>query len=181
MSLTLAVCYAAVAALLLNLNLASGWSTRVKFGAIGLVSLLYAGTWIGINGLVGWPTEEAMPDHFQLQWVTIDEPGSQGEPGAIYYWVRAFGDGAGRERPRAHALPFDEANSEAAREALNLLQEGKRVEGRITKQLIKPKREASDGPSEPDDGRRPGDGPQDRPRFEFREMPPPDLPAKPPL
>ena len=181
MSLLLAVCYAAVAALLLNLCLATSWSARVKFAAIAAVSLLYGGTWLGLQALVGWPTDADMPDRFEVQWVTIDEPGPRGEPGAIYYWVRAFGTDAGRERPRAHALSFGDANADAAREALSLLQEGKRVEGRMTKELIEVSRDASEEPAALDDGRRPGDGPQDRPRFEFREMPPPDLPAKPPL
>ena len=183
MSLALALCYAAVAALLLNLNVASAWGWKVKVGAILLVSVLYGVTWYGIIGIEGWPTEEQMPERFQLQWLTIDEPDPSGDSeGRIYFWVRSTGGGGAPSEPRAHALPYDDPTADSAREALQLLQEGKRVEGRMTLQPLAPDREQPEEDTESEAGAvPPGGGPQDRPRFEFREMPPPDLPAKPPL
>ncbi|MCH2173433.1 hypothetical protein MK489_21875 [Myxococcota bacterium] len=180
MSLGLILCYVAVAALLLNLNVASAWGWKVKTGAILLVSALYVVTWFGIQGLEGWPTGNPPPERFRLQWLTIDEPDpSAGEDGAIFFWLRYF-DRSGREsEPRAHVLPYDDSTVRSAREALELLQRGKRVEGRLTMQPIEPNREQPEeqkGGSERTLSTR--GGLEDRPHFEFREMPPPDLPAK---
>ncbi|MFB3107450.1 MAG: hypothetical protein ACE1ZA_21360, partial [Pseudomonadales bacterium] len=58
----LSIAYAAVAALLLNLNLATRWSGAVKTGAILLVSGLYIGAWQGHQALLGWATPGAMPE-----------------------------------------------------------------------------------------------------------------------
>ena len=183
MSLGLALCYVAVAALLLNLNVASGWSWKVKAGAIVLVSGLYGFTWLGIQSLEGWPAEEPMPQRFQLQWVAIDEPDpSDRAAGGIYFWIRHFQANGRTTEPRAYVLPYDDENADSAREALTLLQEGKRIEGRMTMQALEPDAtRTADEVEEVDDGRVPGSGPPDRPRFEFREMPPPDLPPKAPL
>ena len=183
MSLSLAICYAAVAALLLNLNVASAWGWKVKAGAIVMVTALYGVTWFGIVGLEGWATEAAMPDRFQLQWVAIDEPDPESDAeGGIYFWVRHF-EGSGRTtEPRAYVLPFDDEDADSARDALALLQEGKRVEGRMTMQSLDPDAERSDEELElAEDATPPGEAPQDFPSFEFREMPPPDLPPKPAL
>ncbi len=181
MSLGLAICYAAVAALLLNLNLASAWSWKVKASTIALVSVLYGVSWFGIIGLEGWATEERMPERFQLQWVAIDEPDPQANAaGGIYFWIRHFEEDGRTSAPRAYALPFAEEDADAARDALALLQEGKRVEGRITMQSLDPDRERIDEEVE-DAAAPPGDAPQEQPSFEFREMAPPELPPKPAL
>jgi hypothetical protein len=182
-SLALAICYAVVAALLLNLNVASAWGWKVKVGAILLVSALYGVSWYGIVGLEGWPSGEPMPDRFRLQWVAIDEPDPEGgDTGGIYFWIRHFRDDGRTTPPRAHVLPFDDDNADTARDALALLEEGKRVEGRITMQSIEPEDERSEEEVDPQEAEQPaGDRPQDLPRFEFREMAPPDLPPKPVL
>jgi hypothetical protein len=183
MSLALAICYAAIAALLLNLNVASSWSFKVKAAAILLVTAFYGVTWYGIIGLEGWPTREQMPERFQLQWVAIDEPdASHDSDGAIYFWVRHFEAGGRGGEPRAYAIPYDDPSADAARDALALLQEGKRVEGRMTLQALEPNRDPDEEEAASEPAEIPaGGGPADLPAFEFREMPPPELPAKAPL
>ena len=185
MSLLLALGFVAVAALLLNLNVASAQSASVKAGAIVVVSVLYGGTYLGVRALEGWPTEEPLPEEFRVHWIAVDEPDKRsGAPGAIYFWVRELDEaGLPRGEPRAHVLSFDEATAEAAREALETLQGGKPLNGELV---------FGDGDSEEDltdvvanardPGNRPSLGPTEpRPRFRFREVPPPDLPTKPPL
>ena len=155
----------------------------MKSGAIALVTLLYGVTWFGIRGIEGWPTEQEMPARFQLQWVTIDEPSaSASTDGGIYFWIRSAGQGESTGKPRAFELPYDDQTADAAREALEMLQDGRRVEGRMTLQALDPNRENSqEEPDRNDDGAPPTLGIEERPAFEFREMPPLDLPAKPPL
>ena len=102
--------------------------------------------------------------------------------GAIYFWIRHFEAGGRTSEPRAHVLAYDADNADSAREALQLLQEGKRVEGRMTLQALEPNREkTAEDPRGEADTASPAGGPPDRPGFEFREQPVPDLPAKPPL
>ncbi len=126
MTVVLAICYAAVAALLLNLNVATAWSWRVKAGSIALVTLFYGATWIGLQSLEGWPTSQPVPERFRLQWVAIDEPDKRtGSDGAIYFWVRDLdGEEVAGGEPRAHVVPYDAGTADAAREALALLQGG---------------------------------------------------------
>ena len=129
MTLLLALGYAAIAALLLHLSIASTWSVRVKVAAIVLVTGFYGVTYAGLRQLEGWPTREPAPAEFRLHWVTVEEPDKQsGADGAIYLWLRAL-DAAGRPNgePRAHALSYDEATADAAREAMAALQGGKRL------------------------------------------------------
>jgi hypothetical protein len=177
----LALCYTALAALLLNLNVATAWSWRVKAGSIALVSVFYGATWFGLQALEGWPTAQPLPERFRLQWIAIDEPDKRsGSDGAIYFWVRLDGDEVAGDEPRAHVVPYDGETADDAREALAMLQGGRRVEGRLTKGLIDTSVEESDAPDIGEEAAGSG-GLDDRPRFEFREVPPPDLPAKPPL
>lgn len=185
MTVLLALAYAAVAALLLNLGLASAWDPRVKAGVILVVSLLYGGTYLGIRSLEGWPTAEPTPEDFRLHWIAVDEPDKKnGAEGAIYFWLREL-DEADRPvgEPRAHVLPFDEETAGAAREALEMLQDGKRLNGRITLGLIDPAEDELDDSPAPRDPAGQGQltTAEERLLFEFREVPPPDLPPKPPL
>ena len=102
----LSIAYAAVAALLLNLNLATRYAWWVKGAAIVLVSGLYAGSWSGLSGLMGWATVATMPEDFRVLWIAMDEPDkATKEPGFIYFWVREL-DEAGLPvgEPRAHRV-----------------------------------------------------------------------------
>jgi hypothetical protein len=134
-ALVLTIAYVAVAALLLNMNLATRYSAPVKTLAVVLVSLLYFGTWHGVRGLMGWPTAEPMPAEFRVLWISIDEPDKVNAlPGSIDYWVRAL-DSAGLASgsPRAHRLAWSEEEAEAAEEALERMEEGEVLDARRTR------------------------------------------------
>jgi len=174
-NLLLTLSYAAVAALLLNLNLASDWGWRVKAASIALVSCLYAGTWFGIEALAGRPSGAALPDRFRLEWVAIDEP-RPGFGGELFFWVRPpQGEGAADSEPRAYRLPYDAATADAAWEAIGLLREGRQLEGRSAGIAVDP-RVGADTPLDASRDRDEVRAPQ--PHFEFREVPAPALPAK---
>ena len=129
-ALTLA--YAAVAALLLNLNLATRWSAVVKVGAIVVVSGLYVVAWQGHRGLLGWATTEALPQEFRLHWITADEPDKKtGADGTIYYWIRALDEaGLPDGEPRAYRARWTEETAQVAEAALEHLGEGQLLNGR---------------------------------------------------
>lgn len=175
----LAMAYAALAALLAHLNLRTRLPRAVKAGAIVVVTGLYVGAWQAHKGLLGWATPESLPDQFRLHWVTVDEPDkASGGAGAIYFWVRELDEaGLAQGAPRAYSIPWDEATAEEAAEALARLQEGKPLNGFLSRQALAPEAEAEI------EGADYGSGfdsamSGDRPRFEFSRVPPPALPAK---
>ena len=177
MVLTLA--YAALVALLANLNLATRLPRVVKAAAIIAVTGLYAAAWQAHKGLLGWATPEPLPEDFRLHWVTVDEPDkASGGDGTIYFWVREL-DAAGLPRgaPRGHRVPWDEATAEEAQAALSQLEAGEPLNGHFSRQSLNPEDEA------PVEGADYGGGfgsatSGERPRFEFSRVPPPALPAK---
>jgi hypothetical protein len=174
----LTLAYVAVAALLLNLNLATSWPVWVKGTAIVLVTGLYAGVWYGYRGLQGWATPEPLPEEFRIHWITLDDHDKEtGEPGAIYFWVREI-DEAGLPigAPRAHKIPWDEASAEAAEEALAQMDEGELLNGRLSRGTLE-EAEIAEGADYAGDSSISGDGGV-RPAFEFSRVPLPALPPK---
>ena len=131
----LTLAYVAIAALLLNLNLATAVAGWLKVTAIVLVTTLYAGVWYGYQDLLGWATPDSLPEEFRVHWITLDDPDKvTGEPGAIYFWVRELDDaGFLVGAPRAHKIPWDEESAEAAEEALARMDEGELLNGHLSK------------------------------------------------
>ncbi len=179
--LILTCAYAAVAALLLNLNLASPHSRKLKATAIVLVSGLYAGVWHGSLGLLGWPSEAALPDAFRVYWIFLDEPGKGSDvEGGIYFWVRHLDD---NRTPvgdlRSFKLAWEKDIAEYAQVALEEIEGGSPVNGFATGARGENIREGTRGT-----GRSDADGPmlpnpeEEELPFQFRRVPAPNLPPK---
>lgn len=177
--LGLTLAYVAVAALLLNLNLATSWPVWVKGTAIVLVTALYASVWYGYQGLLGWATPTSLPEEFRVHWITLDDRDKEtGEPGAIYYWVRELDDaGLPIGEPRAHKIPWDVESAEAAEEALARMDEGELLNGRLNRGTLTQEDTIEEGPDYAGDLSVSGDGGL-RPTFEFTRVIPPALPPK---
>ncbi|MDH3641460.1 MAG: hypothetical protein OES38_05155 [Gammaproteobacteria bacterium] len=178
--LVLTLAFAATAALLLNLNLATRYSRVVKGAAIIVVSVLYAGSWYGYQGLLGWASPDPLPETFRVLWITMDEPDKATDgPGAIYFWVREL-DEAGLPVgvPRAHRIAWNEESAEAAQEALERMEDGELLNGRMSRNMVaEDQTRAEDGADYAGDPSISGDGGL-LPEFEFTRVPPPSLPAK---
>ncbi|NIP15879.1 MAG: hypothetical protein GWM88_14595 [Pseudomonadales bacterium] len=178
--LGLTLAYVAVAALLLCLNLATRFAPWVKGTAVVLVTMLYASAWFGYRGLLGWASPAPLPETFRVLWITAEEPDKgSGAPGTIFFWVREL-DEAGFPvgAPRAHWIPWDEASARAAQEALEKLEEGERLNGRLSRGMV------DEGEGRPEEATGyaveqsvTGAGGR-RPDFEFVQVPPPPLPPK---
>ena len=175
----LSLAYAAVAALLLSLNLATRYALGIKAVAVAAVTGLYGVTWLGLNGLLGWATPAVMPEEFRVLWITMDEPEkATGEPGHIFFWVRELDDaGLPVGEPRAHRLPWSEASAERAQAALEQLEEGERLNGRLGRNLVDDDGSLESGTAYAGERSAAGAG-GERPDFEFVRVPPPALPAK---
>ena len=170
--LLLTLAYVGVAALLLNLNLASRYGALVKTGSIVLVSGLYAATWFGHRALSGWASPEPVPERFRVHWIVIEDPDKSGaRAGALYFWVREL-DAAGVPAgpPRAHELPWSKAGAKASQRALERLAAGERLNGKVVTRV--------EEVSTSEDTALSAVPPEESVRFEFSRVPPPALPPK---
>jgi hypothetical protein len=179
----LAIGYALVVALLLNIWIATKWSVAFKVSLVIIVTLLYVGTYFGLKEIQGWPATEPLPDSFRLLWAKIDEPDKRSNSkGQIYLWIQEV-DVAERisGQPRAYKLPYQIDLAEQVEDAINKLGEGATLNGQRTRGLLKQDTDA-EAPKSPltepaDDSDAVGftDG---RILIEFTELPKNTLPAK---
>ena len=178
--LLLGVAYAVVAALLLNLNLASPWRREIKLAAIFLVTALYVGAYIGAQNLRGWAIAELPANPFKLHWAVIEEPDKiNGTPGRIYILAQPMGaGGALRGSPRLHGLPFSPELADAVEEALEQVEGGKPFEARLAYKKARPPEEAKIQKREGESANEDSAGDRPTLKLEFRDLPVPDLPPK---
>ncbi len=183
--------YVVIAALLLSLNLASLWHWGVKAAAITVTTGFFGVSFASITGLIGWPSQARVPEHFQLHWATVVEPDKlNGLLGSIYLWVESLDESnmpAGI--PRAFRVPYSRELADRIVRAKERIEQGMDQAG-TARDL-----EVREGP--PDEDRRLAGTPprrdepgsagdptafiQHMPSIEFEDMPPPVLPSKRPL
>ncbi len=183
--LILGLAYAAIAALLLNLNLPNTFPKRysraIQISAIIVVSLLYAGTYHGSQNLRGWAIQKAPPNPFKLHWAIVEEPDKiKRTDGAIYILGQAMSaNGAPKGSPRLYELPFTPELAEEIDDALNKKEDGKPLEARLSYKAANPDSEMKEIKKRDGNKSRPDSaGDEERLKLEFRELPTPDLPPK---
>ena len=183
--------YVVVAVLLLSLNVASRWHSGVKAGAIAVTSVFFGISYASIAGLIGWPSEARVPEHFQLDWATVVEPDKlNGTSGSIYLWVETLDENGGPAgTPRAFRVPYSRDLADRIGHAKERIEQGVNQ--------VATAREVDVPQAPPDDDRRLAGAPQRKdepgspgdpaafiqhmPAIEFQDMPPPALPPKRPL
>ncbi len=133
-NLLLAIAYALIAALLLNIWISTRWATPIKVSIVLCVGLFYAGTYIGIRNIEGWATEEQLPESFRLVWAKTVEPDKRtGTDGQIYLWVQSLDEeGIIDDEPRAYKLPFSIQLAEKIQDALGKSEKGAEVDGKMS-------------------------------------------------
>ncbi len=178
--LLLGIAYAVVAALLLNLNLASPWRREIKIAAIFLVTALYVGAYLGAQNLRGWAIAELPENPFKLHWAVIEEPDkTNGTAGRIYILAQPLGSGGAlRGSPRLHGLPFSAELADAVEEALEQVEDGKPFEARLAYKKARPPEKAKIQKREGESASEDSVGDRPTLKLEFRDLPSPDLPPK---
>ncbi len=117
--------YVLLGVLLVSLNLYSRWAWPVKIFGIVLVAVFYGVTYRSIPPLLGWPTQQNLPERFNLLALYVQEPDkATGDEGAIYMWVTDLGRGFSNVRPRAYEVPFSAELQQKAVEAGSKLKKG---------------------------------------------------------
>ena len=183
--------YVAVAVLLLSLNLASRWHWGVKAAAIAITTAFFGISYASIAGLIGWPSETRVPEHFQLDWATVVEPDKlTGSSGSIYLWLEALDENnMPIGIPRAFRVPYSRDLADRIGHAKERIEQGIEQAGAApdVDTLQGPPdadRRLTGTPLRQDDTGSPGDPTafiQHMPAIEFQDIPPPALPPKRPL
>lgn len=186
--IALTAAYAVIAVLLLSLNLTSRWAWQVKAAAIGVTTAFFAATYLAIGGLLGWPSSQRMPPHFQLLWARVVEPDKlRGQDGAIYLWVEQLDENnVPSELPRAYRLPYSDELADLIAGAQEKREEGVDLAGTVEygEEVDDPSRARLD---ELEEGGEETSRMDTVPfldqamRMSFQDLPPALLPPKPPL
>lgn len=167
--LGLSITYVALAALVLAIFLLTRLPAWIKLLCVILVSGFYYMTYHSLQGLLGWPTQQELPDNFLLLSSSITEPDeTTGDSGRIHVWLNAFEDNQPALEPRAFYLPYDLELHSSLEAALKKQRRGK-------VQLGRAKKVATNDDETPTDFTRYG---QKRQLIEFYDLPDPELPEK---
>ncbi len=145
MTLALIGAYVFLAVLVLVMILYSRVHWGLKAAVVVLVSASYALTYFSFMALLGWPTDQRLPDRFRLVAAQVYEPDeTRGTGGAVYLWATDLSRDAGRVTPRAYELPYSPDLHAKVVEANNSLQKGVPQMGEIEE-------EEGSGPVRPTD------------------------------
>jgi len=130
--LTLSVAYALIGALLLVVMVYARLPWQLKAVAVVVISSFYIASFLGMRGLLGWASVDALPANFKLLQARIVEPHSlEGDPGAIYLWVEALDDGNRPSGvPRAYRIPYSDRLADATDKAQGEIAAGRPQGGR---------------------------------------------------
>lgn len=164
MTLTLVICFAVLALLLVLALLYARWPGWLKGLLVLGVSGFYFFADTAVHDMWGWPTSDALPERFALLAAVIEEPSNK-SPGALYVWVNAIENGKPAAQPRAYRLPY-------TKDLHSLLNEGMKKARQGVSQM---------GTATPKAGKRgfawlrPGNDEQE---VKIRDLPTPQLPEK---
>lgn len=173
--------YVAMASLLLSFYFYSTLSKTIKNFTILLVTLFYFFTWYSLEELLGWPSQQDMPEKFRILWIDVQEPQNKdGEEGEIYFWVKNLNTlEQPYGKPRAYAIQWSQENAQKAEEALSKMDDGQILNGNISRNILSGDRKKSEGDIYEEEGLSSTEAGE--PSFEFREIDPPALPPKSPV
>ncbi|KRQ99734.1 hypothetical protein CQ12_17430 [Bradyrhizobium jicamae] len=130
--LTLSISYALIGALLLIVLVYARLPWSAKAVAVVVTSAFYIASFIGVRGLLGWASVDALPASFKLLQARIVEPHSlEGDPGSIYLWVEALDDGNRPSGvPRAFRIPYSDRLAQRTDKAASEIAAGRPQGGR---------------------------------------------------
>jgi hypothetical protein len=132
-ALGIVAAYVVLGVLLLSLNIASLWRWPVKAAAILVTAAFFAVSYHSINGLMGWPTAQPLPQRFSLAWSFVVEPDKKtNEPGHIYLWAQELDiNNVPSTAPRAYQLPYTDLLARNVSHAQEMRDRGVDVMGHV--------------------------------------------------
>ena len=92
---------------------------------IVLTTLFYILTYDSFKNLMGWPSNDSLPDRFRLVSAQIYEPNALiNSEGSIFLWITDMDDLAGLSTPRSYSLKYNKEVHERVSKALVSLKNG---------------------------------------------------------
>lgn len=188
----LTAAYAALAILLLSLNLTSLWRWWVKAAAIVITTTFFGVTYYSITALLGWPTTQKIPTRFSLVSSQIAEPDKRtNSPGHIYLWADELdANNIPSGRPRSYELAYSTGLARKVNNAQEKRDRGVEVMGvmadRLDDRPAEPRSDIKAGKMQNDNGEQaPATDTvpfrEDGSELSFEDLPPVLLPDKGPL
>lgn len=117
--------YITIAIVLLSINLYSKWSWQVKAITIIITSMFYVISYFSFPPLLGWATDQALPQQFRLIAAHIKQPDKEsGADGEIFLWLIKVKNLADENEPRAYAFDYSESLHEIVIKAQLKLDKG---------------------------------------------------------
>jgi hypothetical protein len=128
----LTLAYVALAVLVLVMCLATHWPLMAKVALIAATTALYFVAYRAHDGIMGWSTNERLPEKFVLLATVIEEPNKEkGTKGEIYVWVNGLQGNKPAREPRAFRLPYEKDLHALLGESMKKNRQGVTQLGRI--------------------------------------------------
>ena len=168
--------YLLIASLLLVFCFYTSFSKKIKLCGVIFVTAFYFFSWNTYTNILGWPSQQDLPDEFRISWVVIEEPNKEiGKEGGLYLWVRLLDEAKiVKGKPKAYKLEWSEDSYKKAQFALLKLKEGEQLNGRKSYGVIK----KDEGADKANLYGTQGEQEEGVPSFEFEEVPAKTLPLK---
>jgi len=175
-------------------------------GIVVAIAILFSvSLWHSLAGLEGWPTEQSMPQKFEIKWIVVEEPNNKtGSEGQILIWARdlepllkekssipILHNKEASNEPRLHKLPYTRELHEQAMKIQKKIGAGGKFYGEMSKDGMKGKGKGDGkggkgkgkggkGPKGEGNGEGTGDGGDLSNEQDpiFHELPPPHFPQK---
>ncbi len=117
--------YILIGFLLLLFNLRTSFHWILKSSMIIVTSLFYIFTYTSFKNILGWPSNDTLPERFRLVSAQIYEPNALiNSEGSIFVWVTNMEELAGLGTPRSYSLPYNKEVHEKISKALVNLKNG---------------------------------------------------------
>ena len=192
MSITLV--FFILSSLLLWIVIGSKGHWGLKAGTIAFVLYFCLSINLSLSNLLGWPSDQSLPEKFQVHWIEIKEPSKKtGEKGCIYVWATSAGEHHKKDgwddwrsllvsfqnydprEPRAYRLNCSKELHERSQAALGKIKGGESVGGKNEGQG---KGKGKGGKGNGKNGKEGGGSLSNSDDIIFHDLPPSKLPDK---